>query len=41
VALNAVVAKFAERGIDAHLIGMNRHAADLHKRTSTLVSTDH
>lgn len=41
VALNAVVAKFAERGIDAHLTGMNRHAADLHKRTSTLVSTDH
>ena len=41
VALNAVVAKFAERGIDAHLTGMNRHAADLHKRTSTLVATDH
>ena len=41
VALNAVVAKFAERGIDAHLIGMNRHAADLHERTSTLVSNDH
>ena len=41
VALNAVVAKFAERGIDAHLTGMNRHAADLHKRTSPLVSTDH
>jgi len=41
VALNAVVAKFAERGIEAHLVGMNRHAADLHERTSTLVSNDH
>ena len=39
--LNAVVAKFAERGIDAHLVGMNRHAADLHERTSSLVSHDH
>jgi SulP family sulfate permease len=41
VALNAVVAKFAERGIDAHLVGMNRHAADLHERTADLVSGDH
>jgi SulP family sulfate permease len=41
VALNAVVAKFAERGIEAHLVGMNRHAADLHERTSALVSNDH
>ena len=41
VALNAVVAKFAERGIEAHLVGMNRHAADLHTRTSDVVSADH
>ena len=41
VALNAVVAKFAERGIEAHLVGMNRHAADLHERTAGLVSNDH
>ncbi len=38
VALDAVVAKFAERGIDAELIGLNRHAADLHGRTSGEVS---
>ncbi len=41
VALNTVVAKFAERGIDAHLVGMNRHAADLHQRTSPIVTADH
>ena len=29
-ALDAVVAKFAERGIDAHLVGLNRHAERLH-----------
>ncbi|WP_420450967.1 SulP family inorganic anion transporter [Ilumatobacter sp.] len=39
VALDAVVAKFAERGIEAELVGLNRHAADLHGRTSGKVST--
>lgn len=34
VALDAVVAKFAERGIDAHLVGLNKHAESLHKRTT-------
>ena len=41
VALDAVVAKFAERGIDAALIGLNRHAADLHGRTSGKVGVNH
>ena len=41
VALNAVVAKFAEREIEAHLVGMNPHAADLHTRTKEIVSADH
>ena len=41
VALDAVVAKFADRGIDAHLVGLNRHAADLHDRTSGKVSAGH
>ncbi len=34
VALDAVVAKFAERGIEAEIVGLNRHAAALHARTS-------
>ena len=34
VALDAVVAKFAERGIEAHLVGLNPHAASLHRRTT-------
>ena len=38
-ALDAVVAKFDQRGIEAHLVGMNRHAADLHDRTSGQVTT--
>ncbi len=38
VALDAVVAKFAERGIEAEIIGLNRFAADLHDRTSGEVS---
>ncbi|MGB3735825.1 MAG: SulP family inorganic anion transporter [Ilumatobacter sp.] len=38
VALDAVVAKFAERGIEAHIVGLNPHAADLHERTSGEVS---
>jgi len=33
-ALDAVVAKFADRGIHAELIGLNRHAESLHSRTS-------
>ncbi|NKB40530.1 MAG: STAS domain-containing protein [Ilumatobacter sp.] len=38
VALDAVVAKFAERGIDAEIVELNRFAADLHGRTSGEVS---
>lgn len=38
VALDAVVAKFAERGIEAEIVGLNPHAADLHDRTSGEVS---
>jgi SulP family sulfate permease len=38
VALDAVVTKFAERGIEAEIVGLNRHAADLHGRTSGQVS---
>ena len=41
VALDAVVAKFADRGIEAHLVGLNRHAKDLHGRTSGTVSAGH
>jgi SulP family sulfate permease len=37
-ALDAVVAKFADRDIEAELIGLNRHAAHLHGRTSGNVS---
>ena len=33
-ALDSVVAKFAERGIDAHLVGLNPHAERLHERTT-------
>ncbi len=38
-ALDAVVARFADRDIDAHLIGLNPHAERLHQRTSGKVST--
>lgn len=38
VALDAVVAKFAERGVEAEIVGLNRFAADLHERTSGDVS---
>jgi SulP family sulfate permease len=38
-ALDAVVAKFADRDIDAVLIGLNRHAENLHMRTTGHVST--
>ncbi len=41
VALDAVVAKFAERGISAELIGLNRHAENLHRRTTGKVSAGH
>ncbi len=41
VALDAVVAKFAERGIDAHLVGLNRHAEALHSETTGKVSVGH
>ncbi len=41
VALDAVVAKFAERGIEAHLVGLNRHAEDLHTRTTGKMSAGH
>ncbi len=41
VALDAVVAKFAERGITAELVGLNRHAEALHARTTDLVGAAH
>jgi len=37
-ALDAVVAKFADRGIEAELVGLNRHAERLHNRTSGTLS---
>jgi SulP family sulfate permease len=40
-ALDAVVEKFAERGIDAHLVGLNRHAEKLHRDTTGKVSPGH
>jgi SulP family sulfate permease len=39
VALDAVVAKFADRGIAAELVGLNRHAARLHSRATGSAST--
>ena len=41
VALDAVVAKFAERGIEATIVGLNRHAESLHRRTSGKVGAGH
>ncbi len=41
VALDTVVAKFAERGITAEVIGLNRHAERLHAQTTDLVSAGH
>ena len=38
-ALDAVVAKFADRDIDAELVGLNRHAASLHSRTTGQVAS--
>jgi len=40
-ALDSVVAKFAERGIHAELVGLNRHAEALHRRTSGTTSPGH
>ena len=37
-ALDAVVAKFAERDIEAELVGLNPHAAHLHRQTSGKLS---
>ncbi len=37
-ALDAVVAKFAERGIEAHLVGLNPHAQRLHDKTTGTLS---
>lgn len=39
VALDAVVAKFAERDIEAILVGLNPHAESIHARNTGLVST--
>ena len=41
VALDTVVAKFAERGIDAHLVGLNPHAENLHARTTGKMGAGH
>ncbi len=40
-ALDAVVAKFAERDIEAVLIGLNRHAERLHSKATGKVSAGH
>ena len=40
-ALDQVVAKFADLDIDAHLVGLNRHAEDLHARTTGRVASGH
>jgi hypothetical protein len=36
-----VVAKFAQRGITAELVGLNRHAARLHSNTTDSLSPQH
>jgi SulP family sulfate permease len=41
VALDAVVANFAEPGIDAHLVGLNRHAENLHSKATGKVAAGH
>jgi SulP family sulfate permease len=41
VALDAVVEKFEERGISAHLVGLNRHAERLHASTTGRVKPGH
>ncbi len=40
-ALDAVVAKFAAHGIEASLVGLNQHSADLHGRTTGSLSAAH
>ncbi len=40
-ALDAVVAKFAAHGIDATLIGLNEHSAELHGRTTGSLASSH
>ncbi len=37
-ALDSVVAKFAERGVAAELVGLNRHAESLHAKATGKVS---
>ncbi len=41
VAIDTVVAKFAQRDIEAVVIGLNRHSELLHNRTTSLVSNAH
>jgi SulP family sulfate permease len=41
VAIDAVVAKFVQRGITAELVGLNRHAARLHSDTTDSLSPQH
>ena len=41
VAIDAVVAKFAQRGIKAELVGLNRHAAKLHRDTTDSLTPSH
>ena len=41
VALDTVVAKFAQRGISVELVGLNRHAEELHRNTSGRVAPGH
>ena len=41
VAIDAVMAKFAERGISAELVGLNRHAEQLHRNTSGRATPGH
>jgi SulP family sulfate permease len=41
VALDAVVEKFAERGVTAELVGLNIHSERLHRSTSGRSSGDH
>ena len=41
VALDAVVAKFAQRGIHAELVGLNRHAEAIHAKASGKVTVGH
>jgi len=41
VAIDAVVTKFADRGIEAELVGLNRHAELLHRKTSGQTTGGH